>query len=740
MRILALSDWRSNPLEDLEQIILKTQPDLIAYCGDDINRFREMHPPSTDVGESNNPSKAVIDIPKLLRGISWAALEKIADKKRDVNRLRKLLKIFVRANDEDLKNWVDLVFSLCKRTKAPNQIPPKPLLRLIERTTPMIRKAVKKLPKKGDNYVRGFVLGLISFLKDMKKVYFKTRAIGKAIPALVERVFQMPIGIHDIIHHGESYQTSTEVNLRTPSLNSTFPEHTPLRSWEEIPVAPVKLRVVNSLTRGFLIDPQQPLIPPWKRRYLTSNIVNLIEDEQPSHHIQEPSLEIWLSIEKMEGKGGKFFKRWLKLLPQGFHYVPGNDDPDTFVSPMAHDLDESNFEWDDWVIIGIGRSPGNIGYENYSDAELYPRLKGRITQAGNRKIILVSHAPPLGCLDLSRRYGMVDINSGEMQKATHIGSAAIRNVVEEFPNIRLVLCGHSHYWGGMQCTLNQARIINVANDDYPPPLTSRYALVDVSQDDASVTLAEYGINWREVYRLGSKRQHLPRDALPSITDINKINELDEPKLKKRLSQYVVFLKRGKSSIRDLIKVQDWDILDTIPSNAIYIDIETETFTGEPPLFLAAISLVHGDTGQEKFFHVKDYKNSRQMVRALEKYLQDHTGKSLYAWSGYDGRVLDDYGFKHPVINIIPIIRKAAILPGHRLKNVLKYLGLPSSQIPLDDGKYWGILIEHLLKEKAPCPYCTPLLRDLKAYNMHDARAIKLIVSELKRLKRDGRHN
>ncbi len=141
MKILALSDWRSNPLEDIEQIILKSHTDMVAYCGDDINRFREMHSQFTGApgNEGEIPPEKVVDVAKLMRGVSWATLQEVVRQRRELNRFGRFLKILVRAQEDERKNLFDMVIHYVKRTKAPDVFPATPLLIFIARIVPRPR-------------------------------------------------------------------------------------------------------------------------------------------------------------------------------------------------------------------------------------------------------------------------------------------------------------------------------------------------------------------------------------------------------------------------------------------------------------------------------------------------------------------------------------------------------------------------------------------------------------------------
>lgn len=81
--------------------------------------------------------------------------------------------------------------------------------------------------------------------------------------------------------------------------------------------------------------------------------------------------------------------------------------------------------------------------------------------------IYLTHLPPIGILDLSARFGI-----------SHIGSTEILGAILEY-GPRLVICGHSHIWGGLGEKVNNSTIINVSSQDNPRfQNEGNYAIID----------------------------------------------------------------------------------------------------------------------------------------------------------------------------------------------------------------------------------------------------------------------
>lgn len=81
--------------------------------------------------------------------------------------------------------------------------------------------------------------------------------------------------------------------------------------------------------------------------------------------------------------------------------------------------------------------------------------------------IFLSHIPPIGKLDLSKRFGI-----------DHIGSEGLLESVKKY-NPKFVICGHSHIWGGMEEKIGDTVILNVSSQDNNSYINEgHYAIID----------------------------------------------------------------------------------------------------------------------------------------------------------------------------------------------------------------------------------------------------------------------
>ena len=100
-------------------------------------------------------------------------------------------------------------------------------------------------------------------------------------------------------------------------------------------------------------------------------------------------------------------------------------------------------------IIGDDRSKVSIfGSECTTDGEVktIPKMCADI---------ILSHVPPIGELDLS-----------SVGRIAHIGSRRLLQAIRK-TKPKLVVCGHSHYWGGSIDKVGRTKIVNVSSDRDP---------------------------------------------------------------------------------------------------------------------------------------------------------------------------------------------------------------------------------------------------------------------------------
>ncbi|MDP2314353.1 MAG: ribonuclease H-like domain-containing protein [Pseudomonadota bacterium] len=155
---------------------------------------------------------------------------------------------------------------------------------------------------------------------------------------------------------------------------------------------------------------------------------------------------------------------WSPLATRARHGLAGvigndctRDHAAALAQPGCHDLDRGPLLLDGLAVIGLGGAPadegGGIGYTLYTREQAREQLLRHLAMVGKRPVLLVSHAPPHGVLDLAIRFGV-----------DHIGSSVVREVLTR-REVRGVVCGHVHSKGGREERIGNALVVNVASHD-----------------------------------------------------------------------------------------------------------------------------------------------------------------------------------------------------------------------------------------------------------------------------------
>lgn len=187
-----------------------------------------------------------------------------------------------------------------------------------------------------------------------------------------------------------------------------------------------------------------------------------------------------------------------------FYYVNGNDDGILNQENRYHSriqritFSESRFNRnirkktiDDWnsnrgIYIPINPSFGDFKVQNKNEKIKIFGCECESNDIKNNPVeyadIYLSHLPPLGTLDLSTSGGL-----------RHIGSRKLLDVINKY-HPKLVICGHSHMWGGKYGKIGDTIIINVSSHDnnrYSPP--GNYALIDTENWSVEMKTIEQNI-------------------------------------------------------------------------------------------------------------------------------------------------------------------------------------------------------------------------------------------------------
>jgi len=181
---------------------------------------------------------------------------------------------------------------------------------------------------------------------------------------------------------------------------------------------------------------------------------------------------------------------YLSRLEIPIYAVPGNDDfpMDVYIledTPYVLNIDGECIDIGPLEIIGLSGNPGS-GLAPRDEKKMEATLQKAFNKA-SKPVILVSHIPPYRILDFATRHS---------EKGEHIGSKAVRKIIEQYKPI-LCICGHVHKDGGKRAFLKYTEVINIAaleNDEVSKNQSRRFAVIEIDEKKRCNSTFDYVIN------------------------------------------------------------------------------------------------------------------------------------------------------------------------------------------------------------------------------------------------------
>lgn len=458
----------------------------------------------------------------------------------------------------------------------------------------------------------------------------------------------------------------------------------------------------------------------------------------------------------------------MKKLGLPFYYVNGNDDPISFADNGYHMRIHDGHFYKDGKDYFISESttgkitmkekihipsypfPGNTEL-NYNEGWIFtpinpnfgefkiPKDGEAITTFGfecefglkskvkNKPIkyadIFLSHLPPLGVLDLSVRSGI-----------DHIGSKELLTAIKKYQP-RLVICGHSHIWGGFTKKIGNTQVINISSNDRVRSY-GNYAVINTS--DWSFEIRTIRDNTLR-YIQGTKTF---RDHVKEMFYINNTLNLDFDQRSdlciksnpegKTTEEYIKNLKEfecmGVSCARRLreryesLNWQNPKIIKKIrlnPDKFAFVDVETGLSKGLVPGTLWLIGLWYKGKLNQFLYPIEKKK--------FLKYLKRNKIVSMVCWSDYDRKVLhpilEHTGINMKFLDAYQRVSNCIIWHTYSLHEL--YNALFTDKNALDNlipGQFAGLYANHLIIPKKSCPYCpakAKIIEKIKERNRAD---------------------
>jgi Icc-related predicted phosphoesterase len=354
--------------------------------------------------------------------------------------------------------------------------------------------------------------------------------------------------------------------------------------------------------------------------------------------------------------------------------------------------------------------------------------------------VFLSHIPPYGVLDLSARFGI-----------NHIGSKSLLKSVKKYQP-KLVICGHSHIWGGFTRKIGDTLVINVSSNDRIPS-RGIYSIIDTENWDVEIKTVEKkaikkvrGLNTVKIntdkkideilggipgpaFGCGESYCVEGRCAVERERTVCEIKKIGLAKSFGDWKTRLNFLNVEKTTVKDdrieiLEKIESFGINVNTPKERIkslywkkpkiikkitfnpykqtFVDVETGLANGREPGKLWLIGILH-DNDLHQFLYPKERNK-------FFAFLEEKQIKSLVSWTGYDKKSLQSV-WKGDFTNIKFIdacIRTANCVVWHDYSLHGLYDALftgEASKKDLIPGFVAGLYADHLIIQKKSCPYC-----------------------------------
>lgn len=393
-----------------------------------------------------------------------------------------------------------------------------------------------------------------------------------------------------------------------------------------------------------------------------------------------------------------YFEELARESRYGLGAVIGNDDlpsrRDHIKGEKVYELHHTWLHIGSYLVIGLEcvSRESSIGLCLYAETDYRLRLElARSILGENEKLIIVSHAPPYGVLDRAMRFG-----------ERSIGSRALRDFLEEYDDVVLVICGHVHRYGGKQEIIKNTTVVNVSShDDYtsraniawivvdgdkvsvefkkiPSPLEQAFKEIDksrridylieqlhLSRDEAELFIKayerygdqlledleqlaslkfNYGFTWDNVFKLYDHGVKYPEQITKQLID--KIaRESKFPHYINIRTAYLRVVREREPGVY-LLSPPPFS-----PSDKIIV-FDTEYIPGKTPVLYGFLDL---QTNEIKQFWYDEQDELANYLKSREDYLFIH-------WGGEDQKFIHRVNRKIHTVNIMWYVQTSLVAP------------------------------------------------------------------------------
>ncbi|MEE8570719.1 MAG: TM0106 family RecB-like putative nuclease [Candidatus Bathyarchaeia archaeon] len=439
-------------------------------------------------------------------------------------------------------------------------------------------------------------------------------------------------------------------------------------------------------------------------------------------------------IGRFEDEGHNYFSEMSNYTNQNqVLAIIGNDDSpnvkNVLTKKNVHDLYEKPYIYEDYAFLGLEAATSGPALLLHSEKEVAKHLKNQYRQAKKKKIIILSHAPPYGILDLGIRF------APKNERTHHIGSKSLKRFIDKVP-VELVVCGHCHSQGGLTENLNGVKILNVASHDN---IGSKGIFALITCDPNCIS-----VNWhntRELIRKNSllringigavREKALTTMGVHTISDLANLRNIQSYSKETSFSEY--FLRKLQLKANSILNNVTYQIspFNVEVQDNIFFDIETD-ISCEHVWLIGTLR-----NNEFKQFYADDLSEEKKILKKFLKYLQKYPESSLISYSGtnFDKNVVSralkrkklDYTLFRtiPHLDLCRLLKRSFIFPNQNfaLKDIGRFFNYPFREEDLD-GFFIALSYERHLRDDVK------LEEYVFEYNEDDVRVLPYIIKNI----------
>lgn len=462
-----------------------------------------------------------------------------------------------------------------------------------------------------------------------------------------------------------------------------------------------------------------------------------------------------------------YLEQFAALSQYGLCAVAGNDsgveEKRLIQGESVYDVHDTPFAVGSVCVIGLEGAERHGGQMNpgsliYDCKEARQHLQHASELAGERDLIVLSHAPPYGVLDRAVRFGRMErslraVSTNEEALQEHpgpnsrsVGSRALRDFAKANEAVRLIVCGHVHGMGAQHAEIGTALVANAASHDHRGA-PARVGIVGL-RFGGEIGKPE----WHEVASSGENVQRLT--TLPGIggtsaehllnCGISSLEALAETPVDE-LHEVVASRPWRRIQARAQAHVTDQPVAIGEPrlpeGSRIYIDIETD-LDQKSLVWLIGVHLTGED--EVRYFLAETPGDERAMLTSFLKFLDENSDAEIlhYSTTQFDQHTLEARLEAHSLS--IPSVlsestdvglelQRSVALPtsSHKLTEVAEYVGYTFAHPSADGRLVASTYLRHLRVGKTLPDF-------IFEYNRDDVLVLKKIAEWLEAFSKEAK--